>query len=73
MHKRKKLANALTKKLGIKAGDIVGTLLGIMRLMWLYYGIAGIGAVSSYKHSIIRSTNRISSQFEDRVIFVDAT
>jgi acyl-coenzyme A synthetase/AMP-(fatty) acid ligase len=43
-HKRKKLANALTKKLGIKAGDIVGTLLGIMRLMWLYYGIAGIGA-----------------------------
>jgi hypothetical protein len=29
-----KLANALTKKLGIKAGDIVGTLLGIMRLMW---------------------------------------
>jgi hypothetical protein len=29
-----KLANALTKKLGIKAGDIVGTFFGIMRLMW---------------------------------------
>jgi hypothetical protein len=30
--------------------------------------------VSSYKHSIIRSTNRIyHQQFEDRVIFVDAT
>tara|TARA_R110002126_G_scaffold17817_12_gene68978 strand:+ start:212 stop:1840 length:1629 start_codon:yes stop_codon:yes gene_type:complete len=72
----KKLANALTNKLGIKAGDIVGT------FAWnhaphveLYYGIAGIGAVC---HPInIRlsgqQTEHIINNSEDRVIFVDAT
>ena len=72
----KKLANALTNKLGIKAGDIVGT------FAWnhaphveLYYGIAGIGAVC---HPInIRlsgqQTEYIINNSEDRVIFVDAT
>ena len=77
MYKRcKKLANALTNKLGIKAGDIVGT------FAWnhaahveLYYGIAGIGAVC---HPInIRlsgqQTEYIINNSEDRVIFVDAT
>jgi fatty-acyl-CoA synthase len=77
MYKRcKKLANALINKLGIKAGDIVGT------FAWnhaphveLYYGISGIGAVC---HPInIRlsgqQTEYIINNSEDRVIFVDAT
>jgi fatty-acyl-CoA synthase len=77
MYKRtKKLANALTNKLGIDKGDMVGT------FAWnhgphveLYYGIAGIGAVC---HTInIRlspqQTEFIINNSEDKVIFVDAT
>lgn len=77
MHKRcKKLANALTKKLGIKAGEIVGT------FAWnhaphveLYYGIAGIGAVCHPINIRLSSqqTEYIINNSEDRVIFVDAT
>jgi fatty-acyl-CoA synthase len=77
MYKRcKKLANALTLKLGITSGDMVGT------FAWnhaphveLYYGISGIGAIC---HTInIRLTNDqteyIINNSEDKVIFVDAT
>ena len=77
MYKRtKKLANALTKKLGIQRGDMVGT------FAWnhgphveLYYGISGIGAVC---HTInirlsSRQTEYIINNSEDKVIFVDAT
>jgi len=77
MYKRcKKLANALTKKLGITNGDMIGT------FAWnhgphveLYYGIAGIGAVC---HTInIRLSSQqieyIINNSEDKVIFVDAT
>ena len=77
MYKRcKKLANALTNKLGIGQGEMVGT------FAWnhgphveLYYAIAGIGAVC---HTInIRlsdqQTEYIINNSEDRVIFVDAT
>jgi fatty-acyl-CoA synthase len=77
MYKRcKKLANALTNKLGIEKGDIVGT------FAWnhgphveLYYAIAGIGAVC---HTInIRlsdqQTEFIINHSEDKVIFIDAT
>jgi fatty-acyl-CoA synthase len=76
MYKRcKKLANALTSKLGITNGDMVGT------FAWnhaphveLYYGISGIGAIC---HTInIRLTNQteyIINNSEDKVIFVDAT
>ena len=77
LYKRsKKLANALTHKLGINKGDMVGT------FAWnhsahveLYYGISGIGAIC---HPInIRLTSQqteyIINNSEDRVIFVDAT
>lgn len=77
MYKRcKKLANALTQKLGINRGDMVGT------FAWnhgphveLYYGISGIGAVC---HTInIRLSSQqieyIINNSEDKVIFVDAT
>lgn len=72
----KKLANALTKTLGITKGDMVGT------FAWnhyqhteLYYGIPGIGAIC---HTInIRlspqQTEFIINHSEDKVIFVDAT
>ena len=77
MYKRcKKLANALTQKLGITKGDMVGT------FAWnhgphveLYYGISGIGAVC---HTInIRLSSKqieyIINNSEDKVIFIDAT
>ncbi|WP_262489317.1 AMP-binding protein [Gillisia sp. JM1] len=77
MYKRcKKLANALTHKLGITKGDMVGT------FAWnhgshveLYYGISGVGAVC---HTInIRLSSKqieyIINNSEDKVIFVDAT
>ena len=72
----KKLANALTKTLGISKGDIVGT------FAWnhgphveLYYGISGMGAVC---HTInirlsAQQTEYIINNSEDKVIFVDAT
>ncbi|MGN6343060.1 MAG: long-chain fatty acid--CoA ligase [Ginsengibacter sp.] len=72
----KKLANALTKKLGVSQGDIVGT------FAWnhgphveLYYGISGMGAVC---HTInirlsAQQTEYIINNSEDKVIFVDAT
>jgi fatty-acyl-CoA synthase len=72
----KRLANALTKRLGIGKGDMVGT------FAWnhgphveLYYGIAGVGAVC---HTINirlsgKQTEYIINNSEDRVIFVDAT
>ena len=77
MYKRcKKLANALTQKLGITKGDMVGT------FAWnhgphveLYYGISGIGVVC---HTInIRLSSKqieyIINNSEDKVIFIDAT
>lgn len=77
MYKRcKKLANALTQKLGITNGDMVGT------FAWnhgphveLYYGISGIGAVC-HTINIRLSANQIEyiiNNSEDKVIFVDAT
>jgi len=77
MYKRcKKLANALTQKLGIINGDMVGT------FAWnhgphveLYYGISGIGAVC-HTINIRLSANQIEyiiNNSEDKVIFVDAT
>ncbi|SEA68535.1 fatty-acyl-CoA synthase [Flavobacterium gillisiae] len=77
MYKRcKKLANALTKKLGINNGDMVGT------FAWnhaphveLYYGISGIGAICHPINIRLTShqTEYIINNSEDRVIFVDAT
>lgn len=77
MYKRcKQLANALTHKLGITKGDMVGT------FAWnhgphieLYYGISGMGAVC---HTInirlsAQQTEYIINNSEDKVIFVDAT
>lgn len=77
MYKRcKKLANALTHKLGIVKGDMVGT------FAWnhgphveLYYSISGIGAVCQ-TINIRLSSNQIEyiiNNSEDKVIFVDAT
>jgi len=77
MYKRcKQLANALTHKLGITKGDMVGT------FAWnhgphveLYYGISGIGAVC-HTINIRLSSNQIEyiiNNSEDKVIFVDAT
>ncbi len=77
MYKRcKKLANALTQKLGITKGDMVGT------FAWnhgphveLYYGISGVGAVC-HTINIRLSLNQIEyiiNNSEDKVIFVDAT
>lgn len=77
MYKRcKKLANALSKRLGINPGDIVGT------FAWnhashveLYYGISGIGAVCHPINIRLSSsqTEYIINNSEDRIIFVDAT
>ncbi len=77
MYKRcKKLANALTKKLGIIKGDMVGT------FAWnhgphveLYYGISGIGAICHTINIRLSSqqTEYIINNSEDKVIFVDAT
>jgi fatty-acyl-CoA synthase len=77
MYRRcKKLANALTQKLGITNGDMVGT------FAWnhgphveLYYGISGIGAVC-HTINIRLSSGQIEyiiNNSEDKVIFVDAT
>ena len=77
MYKRcKKLANALTKKLGVTKGDMVGT------FAWnhgvhveLYYGISGVGAIC-HPINIRLSDNQteyIINNSEDKVIFVDAT
>ena len=73
MYRRcKKLANALTQKLGIKNGDMVGT------FAWnhgphveLYYGISGIGAVC-HTINIRLSSHQIEyiiNNSEDKVIF----
>jgi acyl-CoA synthetase (AMP-forming)/AMP-acid ligase II len=77
MYKRcKKLANALTQKLGISKDDIVGT------FAWnhsshveLYYGISGIGAICHPINIRLSSqqTEFIINNSEDEVIFVDAT
>ncbi|WP_029596570.1 long-chain fatty acid--CoA ligase [Flavobacterium sp. ACAM 123] len=77
MYKRcKKLANALTQKLGITNGDMVGT------FAWnhaphieLYYGISGMGAICHTINIRLASdqTEYIINNSEDRVIFVDAT
>jgi fatty-acyl-CoA synthase len=72
----KKLANALTLKLGIVKGDMVGT------FAWnhaphveLYYGISGVGAICHPINIRLTSdqTEYIINNSEDRVIFVDAT
>jgi fatty-acyl-CoA synthase len=77
MYRRcKKLANALTQRLGVTSGDMVGT------FAWnhgphveLYYGISGIGAVC-HTINIRLSSSQIEyiiNNSEDKVIFVDAT
>ena len=77
LYKRtKQLANALTQKLGVAKGDIIGT------FAWnhyqhaeLYYGIPGIGAVC-HTINIRLSPSQIAfiiNHSEDKVIFVDAT
>lgn len=72
----KKLANALTKKLGITKGDMVGTFAwNHYQHLELYYGIPGVGAIC---HTInIRlspqQTEFVINHSEDKVIFVDAT
>src|SRR5665213_2186230 len=72
----KQLANALTKKLGITEGDMVGT------FAWnhgahieLYYAISGMGAVCHTINIRLSSqqTEYIINNSEDKVIFVDAT
>jgi len=77
LYKRtKRLANALTKKLGITKGDMVGTFAwNHYQHVELYYGIPGTGAIC---HTInIRlsphQTDFIINDAEDKVIFVDAT
>ncbi len=77
LHKRcKKLANALTNRLGISQGDMVGTFAwNHYQHVELYYGIPGIGAIC---HTInIRlsqqQTEFIINHSEDKVIFIDAT
>src|SRR5665213_171893 len=77
MYKRcKKLGKALTKKLGIAEGDMVGT------FAWnhgphveLYYGISGMGAICHTINIRLSSqqTEYIINNSEDKVIFVDAT
>lgn len=71
-----KLAGALTKKLEIKKGDVVGT------FAWnhaphveLYYGISGIGAICHTINIRLSSqqTEYIINHSEDKAIFVDAT
>jgi len=75
-NRTKQLANALTEKLGITKGDMVGTFAwNHYQHVELYYGIPGIGAVC---HTInIRlspqQTDFIINDAEDKVIFVDAT
>lgn len=72
----KKLANALSKNLGITKGDMVGTFAwNHYQHVELYYGIPGIGAIC---HTInIRLSSKqiefIINHSEDKVIFVDAT
>ena len=72
----KQLAHALTHKLGIGKGDMVGT------FAWnhgphveLYYGISGMGAVCHTINIRLSSeqTEFIINNSEDKVIFVDAT
>ncbi|KKN05339.1 hypothetical protein LCGC14_1088390, partial [marine sediment metagenome] len=77
LYKRtKQLANALTKKLGINKGDIVGTFAwNHYQHVELYYAIPGVGAVC---HTInIRlspqQTEFIINHSEDKVIFIDAS
>ena len=77
LYKRsKKLANALTSKLGITKGDMVGTFAwNHYQHLELYYGIPGIGAIC---HTINvrlspQQTEFIINHSEDKVIFVDAT
>ncbi|MCK0191459.1 long-chain fatty acid--CoA ligase [Arenibacter sp. F20364] len=75
-HRCKKLANALTNKLDINKGDMVGT------FAWnhgphveLYYGVPGIGAICHTINIRLSShqTEYIINHSEDKVIFVDAT
>lgn len=72
----KKLANALTNKLGVKPGDMVGTFAwNHHQHLELYYAIPGVGAVC---HTInvrlfTAQIEYIINHAEDKVIFVDAT
>ncbi len=72
----KMLANALTQKLGVTKGDMVGTYAwNHYQHLELYYAIPGTGAIC---HTInIRlspqQTEFIINHSEDKVIFVDAT
>ncbi|NHF59395.1 long-chain fatty acid--CoA ligase [Flavobacteriaceae bacterium TP-CH-4] len=77
LYKRtKQLANALTKKLGVTRGDMVGTFAwNHYQHLELYYGIPGIGAICHTINIRLSSqqTEFIINHSEDKVIFVDAT
>ncbi|MCB0376309.1 MAG: AMP-binding protein, partial [Sinomicrobium sp.] len=77
MYKRsKRLANALTQKLGIARGDMVGTFAwNHYQHLELYYGIPGMGAVC-HTINVRLSPQQIAyivNHAGDRVIFADAT
>ncbi|MDO8331702.1 MAG: long-chain-fatty-acid--CoA ligase [Fluviicoccus sp.] len=72
----KQLANALTQKLGVQAGDRIGTLAwNTWRHYELYFGVSGIGAVTHtinprlFPEQIVYIVNHA----RDRYIFVDLT
>lgn len=77
LYKRsKKLANALTNKLGIVPGDLVATYAwNHYQHVELYYAISGIGAVCHTINIRLSShqTEFIINNSEDKVIFIDAT
>lgn len=77
LYKRSKmLANALTQKLGVTKGDMVGTFAwNHYQHVELYYAIPGIGAIC---HTLnirlsLPQVEFIINHAEDKVIFVDAT
>ncbi|CAM3480427.1 long-chain fatty acid--CoA ligase [Zobellia roscoffensis] len=77
LYKRcKQLANALTNKLGVTKGDMIGTFAwNHYQHVELYYGVPSLGAIC---HTInIRLSSQqiefIINNSEDKVIFVDAS
>jgi acyl-CoA synthetase (AMP-forming)/AMP-acid ligase II len=72
----KKLANALTRKLGIKESDIIGTFAwNHYQHFELYYAISGIGAIC---HPVnirlsVQQIEYIINHSEDKLLFVDAS
>ncbi|HLK27153.1 MAG TPA: long-chain fatty acid--CoA ligase [Puia sp.] len=77
LYKRsKKTMHALTSKLGVKKGDIIGTFAwNHYQHMELYFAIPGAGAICHTINIRLSSqqTEFIINNAEDRYIFVDAT